>query len=159
MPAALVRRFSRRVQRESEEDEAANARERRQALGLRGHPPAEGLAAREQRKRRNEARGFVDRGAHRGLRERRCIRALRAALHVGKLIAQRGDAAPGEPGSDRGHEWMLHPGTCSVREHEARARIARRLQQTGHAAPAVDAQGDRLGAGTHPVVIESTLFG
>ena len=53
---ALDRRLAGRVQREAEEDQPAHARQRRRGLRLRGHPPAERLAAGEQRQSRRQPR-------------------------------------------------------------------------------------------------------
>ena len=57
------------------------------------------------------------------------VGALRATLHVRKLVAQRCDAAFAEARGDRAHEPMLHAGTGAVREYVARARARRRDQQ------------------------------
>ena len=67
---ALVRRLARRMQRKSEEHQAAHARQRRSRLRLRRHAAAEGLAAREQRQPGQLARGFGDGRAHGRVRER-----------------------------------------------------------------------------------------
>jgi hypothetical protein len=44
-------------------------------------------------------------------------------LHIGKLIAQGGDAAPGKPLGNGRHERMRHAGPGAVRENVAGARI------------------------------------
>ena len=94
-------------------------------LRLRGHAPAERLAAREERHARQRAapprrpprappRARPSGGSGR----------FEPRLHVGEVVAQRGDAALGEALGDRGHERMLHARAGAVREHvAARARL------------------------------------
>ena len=101
MLGALLRGAARRMQRKSEERQAAHARERSLGLRLRGHAAAERFAAGDQRKLGHEPRRLRHRGTHRGLCKLRRIGALAALLHIGELIAKRGDAALGEPIGDR----------------------------------------------------------
>ena len=110
------------MQRESEECEATNAGERLGRLRLRGHAAAEGLAAGEERQAVEDPRRFGNRRADCRLRDRRRVGPLRASLHVGEVVAQRGDAALGEAFGRRAHERMIHAGAGTVREHIAGPR-------------------------------------
>ena len=108
MFGAFPRWFAGRMQREAEECQSAHAGQRFLRLRLRRHPAAEGLAAGNQRKLRQGVRGCRDRGAHRGVGELRRIGALGAALHVGKLIAQCGDAAlPESTATEAMKGWFI----------------------------------------------------
>ena len=91
--AALVRRPTCGMQWESEERDAVHSRQWRRRLRLRGHAASEGFAARDERKIRREARRLHNSRADGGLGEFGRVRPLRSALHVRKLITQRGDAA------------------------------------------------------------------
>ena len=122
MLGALVRRLARRMQREAEEDEAADSRQRRRGLRLRRHAAAERLAAGDQRKRGRKLRGCGDGRAHGRVRELRRVGPLAPLLHVGKLVAQRRDAALAELGRDALHERVRHAGPGAVRQHIAGAR-------------------------------------
>ena len=93
----------------------------------------------------NRRVGLGHRGADRGVRELRRVGPLAAALHVEELVAQRRDAALGEPGGDRRHERMGHAGAGAMREHVTGRAPRRRLQQAGDASVVVDGDGDRLG--------------
>ena len=86
-------------------------------------------------RRGQRPRGLGHGGAHGGMRDRRRVGALRAALHVGELVAQRRDAALGQAVGDRGHERVRHAGAGAVREHVAGARAAAATcSSAGHAA-------------------------
>ena len=115
-----------------------------QSLRLRGHASAKRLAAGDEREFRNEHRGFRHRGTHGGLCELRCIGALRVLLHIGKLVAQGGNAVSRESFGDRHHERMSHAGARAVREHTTRTCATRRKQQSRDAARLVDGDGHRL---------------
>jgi hypothetical protein len=89
---AFVGRTSRCMERESEKDQPAHARQRPRSLRLRRHPPAERFSAGKERELRHASCGLGHGGAHGGLRKLGRVGTLRAALHVGELIAQGGDA-------------------------------------------------------------------
>ena len=93
MFGAILRRATRRMQRKAEEGQPAHAGQRRLRLRLRGHPAAERLAAGDERQPRQQIERRRYRGAHRCLRDVRRIGTPCAIFHVGKLIAQRGNAA------------------------------------------------------------------
>src|SRR6185312_1674403 len=57
------------------------------------------------------------------------IRPPALALHVGKLITQRGDATLCKPGRNGLHRSMLHAGTGPMCQNEHRPRRARTLEQ------------------------------
>ena len=131
MPAALVRWTSGWVQRKSQEDETADAGQRRFGLCLGGHAAAERLASREQRDPRDKAPCQGEGGAHGRLGEPGRIRPPRAALHGGKLITQRGDPSRGKPGGDGREERVGHAGARPMGERQAGERLARHLQKSG----------------------------
>ena len=119
---AVLRGLPGRMQRKAEEREPAHAGERRHGLRLRGHPPAERFAAGEKRQVRQCARGRGHRGAHRRLRHLRRVGPFAPCLHIGKLIAQRRDAAFGESVRDRRHERVR---SCRLRRRApVRSRLA-----------------------------------
>ena len=145
------------MQRKSEERQAAHAGQGGGRLRLRGHAAAERLAAGEQRKLRQQPRGFGDRGAHGGVRELGRVGPLAAFLHVGELVAQGRDAALGEFRRDRRHEGVRHAGAGAMRQHIAGARVLRRLQQAGDARGVVDGDGDGLCAVARPATGSSWI--
>ena len=118
------------MQRKSQENQASHARQRRFRLGLRRHAPTKGLAPSKERKRRRELGGRIDGGAHRRVRKRRSIQSLRTLLHIGELVAKRGDPALVQPVRHRRHEPMRHPGARAMRYHVASCRLPRQLQKT-----------------------------
>ena len=130
------------MQWKAEEREARDAVERRSRLRLRGHPPAERLAAGDQRHVRQLPPCFGDCGAHRRMRDLGRINTLPAFLHVGKLVAQARDAALGQPGSRRRHERMRHARARAMREHEAGGGT-RRDEEEGGDGGAVHIEGVR----------------
>ena len=71
---ALVRGLAGWVKRESQKDEAADARQRRCSLSLRSHPATKGFAAGEQGQVRHQARGFGHDRTDRGVGKLRCVR-------------------------------------------------------------------------------------
>jgi hypothetical protein len=73
-------------------------------------------------------------------------RPLGASFHVWKLIAQRGDAALGEPPRSAINEWVEHSGSRSMREDIAGARARRRQQQPADAVCGIDCNGYRRDA-------------
>ena len=99
--------------------------ERRKRLRLRRHPPAERFSARDQRQSAAASPGLRHRGANRGMRDRRRIRPLAAAFHIGKLVAQRRDAALAEADRNRLHRLVVHACTGPVREHVSCPRMRR----------------------------------
>ena len=126
---------------------AAHAGKRRARLRLRRHAAAEGFAAGNQRQLRHGARRRGDGGADGRVREMRRIGPSCAALHRGKLIAQRGDAALAKLRRDRRQERMMHSRAGAMGEHVARPRPRRRLQQAGDGHAFLAGNGDRLGNG------------
>src|SRR5262249_53884916 len=123
MLATLVRRPSRRMQGKAEEGEAADARQGRCGLRLRGHAAAEGLAAGDQRKRRRKLRGCGHGSPNGRMRKFGRVGPPGALFHVRKLIAQRGDAALTKLPRDDVHEWVEHSSSRAVREDVAGARV------------------------------------
>jgi hypothetical protein len=75
--------------------------------------------------------GFRHRSPDGRLCELGWVGPFAALLHVGKLVAQRGDAALSEFPCHSLHEGMEHSGPRAVREHVAGARLRRRQQQGG----------------------------
>ena len=136
--SALVRRPPRRMKRESEEHQAANSRQRRCGLRLRSHAATKRFAAGHEGKAREQARCFCDGRADGSLGKLGSVRPLRAPLHIGKLIAKRGDAVLGKSIRDVRHERVRHARACAVRHDIAGACIAWRKQQTGDALRVVD---------------------
>ena len=115
-----------------------DAGKRRVRLRLRRHAPAKGFSAGDQRQSRAASRGFRDRGAHRGMRDGRRIGPLAALFHVGKLVAQRRDAAFGKARRNRFHRRMPHPRARAMGEDETGARLFRPHHQRRHCAGAAD---------------------
>ena len=74
------------------------------------------------------------------------VGTLSVVLHVGKLIAQRGNAALCQLGRDRGDEGMLHPCSRAMREYVAGSCVGRRLQQPGNTDAILAGDGDGLGS-------------
>lgn len=149
MLAALVGWTAWRMQRKAQENETADAGQGRFRLCLGGHASAEGLSSCEERETWNETPRGNQGGADGRLSEPGLIRPPRASLHVGKLVAQRGDSVLAEAGGENGEERMCHASACSMCEHEAGARLARRLQEAGDG-PAIielDLQGFGVGRG------------
>jgi hypothetical protein len=101
---AIFRRLAGRVQRKPEEDQAADARQRRRGLRLRCHASAERLAPGEQRQASNMPARRIDRRAHRRLSDARRIGSPGAALHVEELIAQGRNIVLGQSRGNCGHE-------------------------------------------------------
>ena len=111
---------------------------------MRGHTAPEGFASCEEWKTGRESRRLRNCRADCGLGEFGRIRSFGAALHVRKLVAQRGDAALRKALRDGGHELMRHAGAGAVRQHIARMCVGRRLQQTGDAMDILNYDGDGL---------------
>ena len=78
---------------------------------------------------RNQTRGLQHRGPDGGLGDFWRIGSLGTLLHIGKLVAQRGDAAFGQSIRYCGHEWMRRAGSRAMGQQIAYARIGRYLQQ------------------------------
>ena len=78
-----------RMERKADEREPEHVWERRERLGLRGHPAAHRLASGEERK------SFLRRGSHHladaFVQDRRRIDAPPPFFHVRKLVPQRRD--------------------------------------------------------------------
>ena len=121
MLATLVRRPSRRMQGKAEEGEAADARQGRCGLRLRGHAAAEGLAAGDQRKCRCKLRGCGHGSPNGRMRKFGRVGPPSALFHVRKLITQRGDAALTKLPRDDIHERVEHSGSRPMREDVAGA--------------------------------------
>src|ERR1700733_11706516 len=118
------------MQRKAEEREPADPGKRRDGLSLRGHAPAEGFAAGDKREIGQGAGRPCDGGADGGVREWRRTGPLRAALHVGKLVAQRGNATCRKAFGNCGHEWMRHAGAGAMSKDVTSARAGWHLQQS-----------------------------
>ena len=165
MLGAVAGRLSGRMQRKTEKREPANAGQGRKRLRLRRHSPAERSAARDQRQRGTASPGFRHGGANGRMRHRRRIGPLAAFFHVGKLIAQRRNAAFGEASRNRFHRRMGHAGAGAVREHVTRARLRRLDQQGGDLLTRADLNSKRLRAnGCHmirpiSICMTGTLYG
>src|SRR3989442_6167620 len=131
MPASLVRWTSGWMQRKPQEDETADAGQRRFGLCLGGHAAAERLASREERDPWDQAPCQDEDGADGRLGERGRIRPPRSSLHEGELIAQRGDPSLGKPGGEGREERVSHAGARSMGERQAGDRLARCMQESG----------------------------
>jgi len=121
MLGARVRRLPGRMQRKAEEGEAADARQGRCGLRLRGHAAAEGLAAGDQRKCRCKLRGCGHGSPNGRMRKFGRVGPPGALFHVRKLITQRGDAALTKLPRDDIHEWVEHSGSRPMGEDVAGA--------------------------------------
>ncbi len=117
------------MQRKAKECQSAHAGKRRDRLRLRGHSSAERFAARDQRQSDAALRSLRHRRADRCMRDRGRIGPLAASLHVGKLIAQRRDAAPGKASGNRFHRGMGHAGARTMSKNVTRLRLYRPQQQ------------------------------
>ena len=103
--------------------------------------PAKGLAAGEEGKFRCKPRGFGHGSADRRMRKFWRVGPLGASFHVRKLIAQRGDAALGEPPRNAVHERVEHSRSRPMREDIAGARVRRHRQQPADAGCVIDRNG------------------
>ena len=125
MRAAFVRRLARR---DAAESRGRRGRARRAAATTPA--PATSCGRRRTCRRRraassgSRARRRRHRGAHGGCATFGRVRPLRAALHVRKLVAQRGDAALGEIARDVRQERVRHARAGAVRHDVAGARAA-----------------------------------
>ena len=144
MLGTVLRWLAGRVQRKSEEGQSVHALERSVRLRLRGHPAAERLAAGDERHVRQQTLRRGHRGTDRCLRERRRVGPLAAALHVGKLIAQRGKAARREPARHIVQEGMIHSCAGAMRQHVASSRAGWLLQQARNVSGIADGDADRF---------------
>ena len=124
-------RLAGRMQGKAQKRQAANAGQGGKRLRLRRHPSAERFAAREQWQSFAISSGLRHRGTYRAVCDRGRIRPLAAALHIGKLVAQRCNAALAEAGCDRLHRRMGHAGARPVCEHVSCARPRGPDQQRG----------------------------
>ena len=61
--------------------------------------------------------------------KRRAIRPPRSLLHIGELVAQRGNSAVSEPICNGRHERVRHPGPCAMRHDIAGYGLLWDLQQ------------------------------
>ena len=104
------------------------------------------LAAGEEGKCWCKPRGFGHGSADCRMRKFGRVGPIGASFHVRKLIAQRGDAALGEPLRSVIHEWVEHSGSRSMREDIAGARARRRQQQPADAVCVIDRNGHRRDA-------------
>jgi hypothetical protein len=88
-------------------------------LRLRCHSPAERFAAGDEGKVGQKAFDLSHGGANRRVGDRRRVGPFASPLHIRELIAQRGDAALGKPGSDRDHEGCVipAPAPCANTKH------------------------------------------
>ena len=85
-----------RMQREADEHEAATPGIGPSACAREVMRPPNDLPPASSGSAGHEPRASADRRPHGGLGERRRIRRPGAALHVGELVAERGDASPRE---------------------------------------------------------------
>ena len=108
----------RRMQRETEEDDPFDLREKAKGSCLRGHAAPHGFSAGKQRNAGHGLRGISNGSLHGGRQEVRTVGRFAALLHVGKLVAKRGDVGFGQCGGEGFHESMAHPraGTMSERQ-------------------------------------------
>ena len=88
--------------------------------------------------------GLGHRGTHRCMTQRGWIRPARAPLHVGKLVAQRGDAQHTQLGGHGAHEGVVHTGTGAMGEDVTGARRRRQVQQRRHLRTAFDREAHRI---------------
>src|SRR5437588_1745028 len=100
------------MKREPKKSDAPDSRQWRGGLCLRCHAAAEGFAARNEGKIRRQTRHFCNRHTDGGMGEFGRVRPLRAALHIRKLIAQRGDAAFRKPLRNGSHEGISYAVFC-----------------------------------------------
>ena len=144
MLATLLRRLAGRMQRKSEECQAAHIWERRQSLRLRCHPAAKGFAAGDKRHVGHHPRRLGHGGAHGRMGELGRVWPPASLFHVGKLITQSCDTALSKPACDVRHKRMHHPRARAMRKHETRLRIRWRFQETGDRVCVIERYRDRL---------------
>src|ERR1700756_555118 len=145
MGGALGRGLSLGMKREAEEGKALHAFQRRLGLRLRGHAPTKGFAARDQGESGAAFRGLRNRGADGCVSDCPRLGPLAAFLHVGKLIAQRRDAASGEADGDDLHRGMDHADARAMGEDKTGARPARPYQEPGNWSRRADLDLEFLG--------------
>src|SRR5690606_3974801 len=93
---------------------------------------------------RCEFRGFGNGGADRGVAKPGRVGTPRAALHVGKLVPERCDAADVEFRCQRLEEGVVHAGPGTVGKHKTTRRTTGELQDGGDGARVVNP--DRYGS-------------
>src|SRR6266480_7322151 len=103
------------MQGKSEKGEAADVEQSRSSLRLRRHAAAEGFAAGDKGNRGHESGRLRHSSPNRRLRKLGSIRPFGALLHVGKLVAERGNAALTEFPCDRRHRSEEH--TSELQSH------------------------------------------
>ena len=130
--------------RESRGRPARGRLQRACGLRLGRHPAAERLAAGKDCHVRQPVAGLGHGGADGGLGQAGRIGPLAAPFHVGKLIAQGGDAALAQFHGDGGQERVIHSRTRPMRQHEAGPRLRRHQQQAGDANRIVDLDVERF---------------
>jgi hypothetical protein len=120
------------MQRKAEEDQAAHAFEGRLRLRLRGHAPAERLAAGEQGQVRGSppggGHGCADGGVGYGGR----IHPLTPKLHIRELKAQRGHVVGAQALGDGRHRAVVHAGAGAMRQNQTSARRLGRDPEAGN---------------------------
>jgi len=144
MLAAALGWASGRMQRKSKKRQAPNTLQGRRRLSLRRHAAPEGLPSGDEEGIRQKAQRLARRSANGGLGKFWRIGPLAAPLHIGELIAQRGDAALGKTRRNRRHEGMRHASACAMRQHETGAGFRRRLQKPRNPQGLIDRCPDRL---------------
>ncbi len=123
------------VEREADEDDAAQLGGGLLRLGQRGHATAHGLATGKEWQIPGPAARRGQCGAHRGEQDTaRVRRPPPFFLHVGELVAKRRDPALCESPGQSLNERVTHSGPRAVRQREKGVRVARLLQQSRDAA-------------------------
>jgi hypothetical protein len=102
-----------RVERETQKGQPPNSVERLDRSRRRCHAPAKRLAARDDWQLGNDLAGPSHRGPHGRLEQGRSVRPPPPGLHIGELIAERGNAMSRERSRDLFQKPMPHarPGT------------------------------------------------
>jgi hypothetical protein len=138
MLTARIRRLLGRMEGKSQEGQAAHMGERIGRLRLRGHAPAEGLTARNQRQCRYQRVGRGNGGADGGVANGGRIGSPAALFHVRKLIAQCRDMNCRKIGRQAHHEGMQHARTGTMCHDETGFGLRRTAQDSGHARGCAD---------------------
>ena len=88
--------------------------------------------------------GFIHGCANSRVRNLRRVRPPGTLLHIGELVAQRGDAPFGETIGHRCHEGMRYPRAGAMRKHKTRSRLRRPLQKARDLRRMIDRNRYRL---------------
>jgi hypothetical protein len=144
MLASLGGRLPGGMKWKAKRDQADNARQRLTGLHVRRHASAERLASCQERYARQQPSGRCHGCADRRMSDGRPIWAARTSLHIGELVAERGDPTAAELKCHSLHEAVVHARSGSMSHDEECRQFVRRNQETGDRPDIRDDNGEAL---------------